>query len=195
MTITQTIPVFFILKYPILFVADDTSTVMIRKGIYSHVDDTFKDKRNELQSPNQKRFFKLEAYNFAEAITTQTVLDQMESTGRLPACPEHHLAVGYQYPKILSELKSHVNILHKKMAGNPLSPEQAQRFELIERLAQDGKFAIVSLGKAISTSVNGLNVFPGFTNYAFGKGLNLIGYHADRNRLWDPHYFFLAITN
>lgn len=194
MTTIHAIPTFFTFKYPILFAEDDTSTNMVKKGVYGHVDDTFKDTRNSIQPPSRQRF-NLEAYNFAESITTQGVLDRLESMGKLPACPEHHLAVGYQYPGVLSEIQRYISMLYSQMSGTPLSPEQAQRFELIEKLTEEEEFAMVSIGKKVQTRVDELNVFPGFTNYAFSKKLNLIGYQAKMDRLWDPHYFFLAIAD
>ena len=182
----------FRVKYPVLFAPDDTSSAMIEKGVYTFIDNTFKEKRNLLQPPT-KRCVNLEVVNFEGLITTQEVVDFFTKTGGRLALPEHLFALGYQYPKLFDELQKLLTETHLWLASRPLKLSETNLSDTVDRLLQKRERALITLGREMETCVVGLRVFPGLTyNDSFGSGTNLVGYHVDMDRKWEPHYFFLV---
>ena len=177
-------------RYSILFGADDTARTMLRKGNYTYADG-FPHKN--FMPPAQRRA-NLEVVGFGTPISPTDAAAVLKELGKLPVSFEHLLAVGYQYPTILDEILKHFRDLISLSHREALSPEVADQVVTAETIMKDSRVSIVSIGPSIGTCVVDLYVFPVLTNNkVFGAGKNLIGYHANQNRILEPGHFFLVM--
>lgn len=180
-------------RYPILFGENDTSLVMINKGVYTFVDDPFKDERNLIPPPSRRRV-NIEVINFWESVTESDVFSFLADLGKRPAFPEHCFVLAYQYPSLFSELFERLEQHCGATVAKPISPYDDDRIDLMEQIMTEGELVVLAIGKAVSTCVIDLNVFPALTyKDSFGAGMNLVGYHTMTNRTYSPNCFFLAI--
>ena len=177
-------------RYSILFGADDTARTMLRKGNYNHADD-FPCKNHGQLKPCRAD---VEVVGFNVSISPAETTEVLKELGKSAASFEHLLGVGYQYPTILDEILKHFRDLISLSHREALSPEVADQVVTAEMIMRDSRVSIVSIGPSIGTCVVDLYVFPVLTNNkVFGAGKNLIGYHANQNRILEPGHFFLVM--